>query len=311
MHRSRVILRSLHAHEIMMGMLTQTGHNRMTGASVALRVLVGARQDGLSDAEILARSPIVLALTPPRVAPAPVLPEACSALPLGSDEDNANDNGILREALRLRVRWMQELSGRAAWELGERLTATGQLTEPELIRHMTIEHVEAVATKRAVVIPALITTHRHEFGEPLPSSFQLSDIGRVVRVRMSDEVGGGTGAGGGVASWTGHLRHREPAGRVGARHHDPAARARATAPPAQGRGRGNRLGAVASRHPRPRSARRDRRRLRGRDGRPAAKERSCASTARPAKSTSRRRKPDEDHRLGRWSRDPRLGRGAT
>ena len=65
---------------------------------------------------------------------------------------------------------------------------------------MTIEHVEAVATKRAVVIPALITTHRHEFGEPLPSSFQLSDIGRIVRVRMSDEVGGGTGAGGGVAS---------------------------------------------------------------------------------------------------------------
>jgi pyruvate,water dikinase len=200
LHRSRVILRSLHAHEIMMGMLTETGHNRMTGASVALRVLVGARQDGLSDADILARSPIVLALAAPRVAPAPVLPDACSSIHLGSDEDNANDNGILREALRLRVRWMQELSGRAAWELGERLTASGQLTEPELIRHMTLEHVEAVATKRAVVIPALITSHRHEFGEPLPSSFQLSDIGRIVRVRMSDEVGGGTGAGGGVAS---------------------------------------------------------------------------------------------------------------
>jgi pyruvate,water dikinase len=200
LHRSRVILRSLHAHEIMMGMLTETGHNRMTGASVALRVLVGARQDGLSDVDILARSPIVLALTPPRVARAALLPPACSALPLGGDEDNANDNGILREALRLRVRWVQELSGRAAWELGVRLTATGQLPEPELIRHMTIDHVEAVATKRAVVIPALITSHRHEFGEPLPSSFQLSDLGKVVRVRMSDEVGGGTGAGGGVAS---------------------------------------------------------------------------------------------------------------
>ncbi len=46
----------------------------MTGASVALRVLAEARQDGLADEEILARSPAVLALTAPRVAPAPELP---------------------------------------------------------------------------------------------------------------------------------------------------------------------------------------------------------------------------------------------
>ena len=199
LHRSRVVLRSLHAHEILMGMLTDTGRNRMTGASVALRVLVEARQDGLSDEEVLARSPIVLALTAPRVAPAPDLPAEASAIHLGRDEDNTNDNGILREALRLRVRWVQELSGRAAWDLGERLAAVDQLTEPELIRHMTLEHVEAVATKRAVVIPALVSMHAHEFGSPLPATFQLSDLGRAVPVRMAREVGGGTGAGGGVA----------------------------------------------------------------------------------------------------------------
>jgi pyruvate,water dikinase len=200
LHRSRAILRALHAHEILMGMLTDTGRNRMTGASVALRVLVEARQDGLSDEEILARSPIVLALTPPRVAPAAQLPADASAIHLGSDEDNTNDNGILREALRLRVRWVQELSGRAAWELGERLTALGQLTEPELIRHMTLDHVEAVATKRAVVIPALVNTHAHRFGSPLPAAFQISDLGKALRVQMAAEVGGGTGAGGGVGS---------------------------------------------------------------------------------------------------------------
>lgn len=199
LHRSRAILRALHAHEILMGMLTETGRNRMTGASVALRVLVEARQDGLSDEEVLARSPIVLALTAPRVAPAPDLPAEASAIHLGRDEDNTNDNGILREALRLRVRWVQEVSGRAAWDLGVRLTAVDQLTEPELIRHMTLEHVEAVATKRAVVIPALVAMHAHEFGSPLPASFQLSDLGRAVPVRMAREVGGGTGAGGGVA----------------------------------------------------------------------------------------------------------------
>jgi pyruvate,water dikinase len=200
LHRSRAILRSLHAHEILMGMLTDTGRNRMTGASVALRVLVEARRDGLSDAEVLARSPVVLALTGPKVAPATQLPVDATAIHLGTDQDNMNDNGILREALRLRVRWVQELSGLAAWELGERLSAAGQLTEPELIRHMTLEHVEAVATKRAVVIPALVATHRHDFGSPLPSSFQLSDRGEVIRVRMANEVGGGTGAGGGVAT---------------------------------------------------------------------------------------------------------------
>jgi pyruvate,water dikinase len=200
LHRSRTILRALHAHEILMGMLTNTGGNRMTGASVALRVLVEAREDGLSDEEILNRSPIVLALVAPRVAPRPELPAEATAINLGPDGDSGNDNGILREALRLRVRWMHELSGRAAWALGERLAASGDLTEPGLIRHMNLEHVEAVATNRAVVVPALVASHEHDFGAPLPAWFQISDIGRPIRAQCASEVGGGTGAGGGVGA---------------------------------------------------------------------------------------------------------------
>ncbi|MGH9227940.1 MAG: PEP/pyruvate-binding domain-containing protein [Acidimicrobiales bacterium] len=200
LHRSRAILRSLHAHEILMGMLTDTGGNRMTGASVALRVLAEARQDGLSDKEIITRSPSVLALTAPRVAPEPELPEEAVAVHTITSCQACSDNGILREALRLRVRWVQEVSGRAAWELGERLAAAGDLTEPELIRHMTLEHVEAVATKRAVVVPALVSSHAHDFGGPLPASFQLSDRGRPIRAQCASEVGGGTGAGGGTGS---------------------------------------------------------------------------------------------------------------
>jgi pyruvate,water dikinase len=196
-HRSHVVLRALHGHEILMGMLTDTGRNRMTGAAVALRVLVEARQDGLTDAEILERSPVVVALAPPRVAPRPGLPSEATAVYLGAERDSGNDNGILREALRLRVRWIQELTGRAAWELGVRLTKSGDLVEPDMIRHMTLEHVEAVATKRAVVIPALVQTHLHNFGSPLPAWFQLSDWGKAIRVQCNDEVGGGTGAGGG------------------------------------------------------------------------------------------------------------------
>jgi pyruvate,water dikinase len=215
LHRSRAILRALHAHEILMGMLTDTGGNRMTGASVALRVLAEARQDGLSDKEIVARSPSVLALTGPQVAPAPVMPEEAVGVYAVTSCQACSDNGILREALRLRVRWVQEVSGRAAWELGERLAAAGDLTEPELIRHMTLEHVEAVATKRAVVVPALVTGHYHDFGAPLPAWFQLSDLGRPIRAQCASEVGGGTGAGGG--SGTGRVTHDAddpPAGSV-------------------------------------------------------------------------------------------------
>jgi pyruvate,water dikinase len=197
-HRSQTILRALHAHEILMGMLTDTGRNRLTGASVALRVLVEAREDGLSDSEILNRSPVVLALTPPRVAPVPQLPSDASAVYLGADEESSNDNGILREALRLRVRWIQELSGRAAWMLGERMTQAGELPRPALVRHMNFEHVESVATHRAVVIPALVKSHEHAFGAPLPARFQLSEEGLPIRIQVPGEASGGTGAGGGV-----------------------------------------------------------------------------------------------------------------
>ena len=114
-----------------MGMLTDTGSNRMTGASVALRVLAEARAGRAHRrSEILERSPAVLALTGPRVAPAPELPGRGDRGPRRPRRaESCNDNGILREALRLRVRWVQELSGRAAWELGVRLAAAGDLTD--------------------------------------------------------------------------------------------------------------------------------------------------------------------------------------
>jgi pyruvate,water dikinase len=199
-HRSRTILRALHAHEVLMGMLTDTGANRMTGASVALRILVEARRDGLTDDEIVLRSPAVLALVPPRISSRPQLPEEATAVDLGDGGPAANENGILREALRLRVRWLQELSGRAAWDLGERLTSAGYLYSPEMIRHISLEHLEAVATKRAVVVPGLVAVHEHDFGTPLPSWFQISDRGQPIRVQCSTEIGGGTGAGGGVGT---------------------------------------------------------------------------------------------------------------
>lgn len=197
--RGQTILRAIHAHEILMGMLTDTGTNRMTGASVALRVLSEARQDGLTDDEILTRSPIVLALTSPKVGAATELPPGTLTPDLGSGVAAGSDNGVLREALRLRARWVQELTGRAAWQLGERLAAAGALPSAESIRHLSLEAIEAIATQRATTLPHLQDHHRHTFGEPLPACFQVSDLGLPIVTRRSNEVGGGTGAGGGVS----------------------------------------------------------------------------------------------------------------
>ena len=57
-----------------------------------------------------------------------------------------------------------------------------------------------MVTKRSVVVPALLESHHHDFGSPLPASFQLSDLGKPIRSQCDSEVGGGTGAGGGEGS---------------------------------------------------------------------------------------------------------------
>jgi phosphohistidine swiveling domain-containing protein len=67
-----------------------------------------------------------------------------------------------------------------------------------------------VATKRAVVVPALVSSHDHDFGAPLPAWFQLSDLGRPIRTQCAFEVGGGTGAGGGVGTGPVTYDHDDP-----------------------------------------------------------------------------------------------------
>jgi pyruvate,water dikinase len=197
LHRSQAGLRALHAHEMLMGALTDTGKNRMTGASVALRVLAEARRDGLTDQQILEHNPVVLALTGPRVAPHADLPPDTATIDLPPLE-GASDHGVLREALRLRVRWVQELTGRAAWELGVRLAAAGDLADADLVRHLPLADLDAIATKRAELVPALVRVHHHDFGAPLPARFRMSTTGHAISVPSAYEVGGGTGAGGGT-----------------------------------------------------------------------------------------------------------------
>ncbi len=193
--RAREALASVHAHEVLVGLLVDPESPRLTGTSVALRVLDHARHDGMADADIVAAHPVVLALTSPRIAAAPALPAAAEAPPWtpGDDTDRA---AVVREALRLRVRWLQELGARAAWELGERLHRAGRLQQSEVVRHFSLEGLEMALRGRAAVWrrdePA-----RPRAGEALPARFRLTADGEVVAVRAEGDGDGGSGAGGG------------------------------------------------------------------------------------------------------------------
>ena len=309
-HRGHVVLRSLHAHEILMGILTDVGGNQMTGASIALRVLAEARREGLTDQDVLERSPVVLALTPPRVAPRARAPTRLVLGRTSAPTPTApTTTGSCGRHCDCASGGYRSSPAAPAWELGVRLTRAGDLVEPEMIRHMTLDHVEAVFTKRAVVVararadaPAQL---RGAAAGRVPPHRPRQGHARTVRrrgrrwhrCRWRLEAGGR------------HLRPRRPARRLGARHRDAHTRSGNAAATPQRDRRRNRLGAVAPRDPGPRSERADGRRLRERG----------AGVARGHRGAGRRRnrtrhghhRGDDAHetaRLARRHRNPRRRR---
>jgi pyruvate,water dikinase len=193
LERAGDALVALHAHEMLVGLVLDPDASQLTGASVALRTLALARDGGVPDAEIPARHPEVLALVPPRVGPAPELPDGVEAPEwIAGADDRAS---AVREALRLRVRWVQELEARFAWELGRRLTAHGALDDPEQVRCLDLDSLELVVRDLAVPVRERLDECAPSY-EPLPARFQLSDLGRPVPV-LDRDPHQGTGAGGG------------------------------------------------------------------------------------------------------------------
>jgi pyruvate,water dikinase len=191
------MLMSLHAHEVLMGLLVDPEAPEITGASVALRVLSEGRRDGRDDASIIADNPIVLALVPPRVGPTGVLPETPAFLPPAARRgERAGIAGLRREALRLRVRWVQELMARAVWEMGVRMAAAGQIESAEMARHLHLEDL------RLVFLRWRDASHLHVAEDdvgPLPGTFRLSDLGMPIAVRRRGVADEAIGAGGGIS----------------------------------------------------------------------------------------------------------------
>lgn len=203
LHRSYQALVALHGHEVMVGLLVATGAPGTTGAALALRVLAEARADGVPEDEIPGRHPVVLALVPPVIGPATALPPTAALASLVPPHGAvAPDEAVmLREALRLRVRWVQELTARAAWELGERLRARGSLPATELVRCLTLAQLSVAAGVPTTDRLLGVECRNAALVAPLPAAFRMTPEGEVVELRVAAKNKiGGRAAGGGRGS---------------------------------------------------------------------------------------------------------------
>jgi phosphohistidine swiveling domain-containing protein len=205
--RSRVALRALHGHEILLGLMVHSDVAPLTGAAVALRTLQAARAEGLSDEAVVRRSPVVLALAGPRVDGAALPAELPDRLPELPDEAASDDASVLREALRLRARWVQELGARTAWHLAERLVVQGRLPGREAITGLDLDGLASVVAGSSVVLDTAVdraALDAMRAAPELPARFRFDDQGRPVPERTPHGADGSDGAGRGAGG--GHGR---------------------------------------------------------------------------------------------------------
>ncbi|HYZ98330.1 MAG TPA: PEP/pyruvate-binding domain-containing protein [Acidimicrobiales bacterium] len=258
----RTALRALHGYEALAGMLVPTGTAGVTAASIALSALAEARAEAVDIDDLTRRDPVVLALTPPRIGPGAGISTfdlrgrtagpggaaspgtnsaqgprigapAARAEPPRPDSQLgpacSNDMAVVREALRLRARWVQELTARAAWLLGCRLVAVGVMPSPSGcgsgnhveagVRLLTLDELRATATHRTVPDELAARTDPAEAPRPLPARFRLTTEGRPLAelpaLRASDQNRAGAGGGVGIGpAHVGHVGDDPPAGAV-------------------------------------------------------------------------------------------------
>lgn len=207
LRRSHQTLTSLHGYEALAGLLLDESQQASTAAAAALRVLATSRSteadpsrdDDEADDDLVARYPVLLALVPPSIEAGVRLPAAPSVLPPepqpGRESERGWGDAAAREMLRLRIRWVQELTARAARALGAVLVERGAMTDPGQVAWLPLERL-ALVVRGAAQIRRRPTDLRVAPGPPLPAAFQLSAAGEVVPLRPA-KAGAGRGAGGG------------------------------------------------------------------------------------------------------------------
>ncbi|HEX6577759.1 MAG TPA: PEP/pyruvate-binding domain-containing protein [Jiangellaceae bacterium] len=190
------LLERLHHEEVLAGTLLPAVTR--TATSVALTTLAEHRGEEPDDHALVRRHPILLSLVPPSITTPMTLPPATAVTRrTGRDVQGELD---VRERVRLRVRWVQELTARAALELGRRLAARGVLDDADSIALLDRACLTAVVgtgrvldmhARRAEAVAAA-------FSPPLPAQFRLTRSGQVVpSARTGARPAAGVGAGGG------------------------------------------------------------------------------------------------------------------
>jgi rifampicin phosphotransferase len=198
LHRAQALLVGLHGHEVLAGLLVADDAVAPTGASAGLAALARARANGLTDPAIAAAEPAVLALVAPRIGLAPRLPQVAAAPPADDrvQPGRVDPIALARELARMRVRWVQELGARTAFELGRRLAAAHRLAEPFDVRRIPLGALTAAVREGQPLVPVPDVC-----AAPLPARFRLGSDGDVVpvveRARGRKRATGARGAGGG------------------------------------------------------------------------------------------------------------------
>lgn len=195
----RQALSALHAQESLAGALLGSG-NGATAAGEALAELAEALGRGLDPDDLVARHPVVLALLPPTLTGDASLPavDGVTLLPRGVDRLP------VREGLRLRIRWVQEMQVRMLAELARRLWA-GQEDAPARLALLRWEEL-AQAARGGGLPPDLDDRVPRAPTGALPAAFRLADGVPVPEKRSASTPDQGQdqgqGAGGGFGAGT-------------------------------------------------------------------------------------------------------------
>lgn len=171
---SSQMLVALHGYEVLVGALTPGDEAATSAGSIALRALAEGRMEGLEDAELVRKLPWVLALIPPSLGRS-VLPEADSILRL--PEAQGDETPSLRENLRMRVRWVQELTALVCREAERRLTARGLLASGASLSSLRLTELRAALLHGEAPVPRADAPVDIA---PLPAAFRLAGDGSLV-----------------------------------------------------------------------------------------------------------------------------------